>query len=189
MNKKIINSLTVSRIILGLLFAYIVLFNLNRLHLLIVFILCAISDFVDGKLAKKYNLESDFGAKLDVMSDFIFIIASTLSLVLIDLMPFWFLFAIAIKLLEFFMTSHFHEGLYYDRFGHGVALMFYILPIVGVFVNSRLINEVLCIFVTLCALISSILRIYYIRFYKNWMVFESGDMIRLKIKIDKINGS
>ena len=162
MNKNIINCISLSRILFGLFFAYIALFDLDKLDLLFVFFITALSDFSDGKLAKKYDLESDFGAKLDVICDFIFIMVSAFAVALIGLIPFWFLFVIALKLLEFFISSHFQKELYYDNFGHAVALMFYVLPILVVFINFKTINLALCIFISLCALISSALRINHI---------------------------
>ena len=158
MNKYILNALTSSRIILGLLFLYAVLIRCNILWLLVIFILSFISDSLDGKLARKYNLQSETGAKLDVISDFLFIIISTLALVLIDLIPFWFLFVIILKLIEFSVTSRIKE-LKFDRLGHAVALMFYVFPIVAVFINSKSIILILSIFITICAVMSSILRI------------------------------
>ena len=74
MKQLVINALTSSRILFGLIFLYLVLTDYNIAYLLIVYILVAISDILDGKLARKYNLDSDKGAKFDVISDFLFII-------------------------------------------------------------------------------------------------------------------
>ena len=158
MNKLIINSLSVSRIIFGLLFMYFVLFDFNVIYLVLIFALAIIVDKLDGFFARKYSLTADYGAEIDVVCDFVFIILSTLSLVLVDLVPFWFLFIIILKLVEFFITSG-KGGLKYDRFGTYVAYMFYVLPIVAVLINSKDIIWVLTVFITLCAIVSSILRI------------------------------
>jgi len=40
----------------------------------VIYIVAGISDFLDGFLARKYHLESDFGALLDSIADFIYII-------------------------------------------------------------------------------------------------------------------
>lgn len=156
MKRFLINSVTFLRIILGLAFFWVVLFDFNVACLVLIFILTAISDVSDGWLSRKYGLESDAGAKFDVICDFIFIMLSTLSLVLIDMIPSWFVLIIVLKMLEFFITSG--QSLVYERFGHLVALMFYAFPIFAVLVNDRLIILILAIFITLCALISSAAR-------------------------------
>ena len=157
MKRFLINSVTFLRIILGLAFFWVVLFDFNVAFLVLIFILTAISDVSDGWLSRKYGLESDAGAKFDVICDFIFIMLSTLSLVLIDMIPSWFVLIIVLKMLEFFITSG--QSLVYERFGHLVALMFYAFPIFAVLVNDRLIILILAIFITVCSLISSAARI------------------------------
>jgi len=157
MKRFLINSVTFLRIILGLAFFWVVLFDFNVALLVLIFILTAISDVSDGWLSRKYGLESDAGAKFDVICDFIFIMLSTLSLVLIDMIPSWFVLIIVLKMLEFFITSG--QSLVYERFGHLVALMFYAFPIFTVLVNDRLIILILAIFITVCSLISSAARI------------------------------
>ena len=157
MKRFLINSVTFLRIILGLAFFWVVLFDFNVALLVLIFILTAISDVSDGWLSRKYGLESDAGAKFDVICDFIFIMFSTLSLVLIDMIPSWFVLIIVLKMLEFFITSG--QSLVYERFGHLVALMFYTFPIFTVLVNDRLIILILAIFITVCSLISSAARI------------------------------
>lgn len=162
MNKLLINCITSLRILFGFLFLFCVLFNLNTAYLILLFILTAISDVGDGWLSRKYNLSSDNGAKFDVICDFIFIILSTFSLILIDLIPAWFLVIIILKLIEFFKTSD--ETLVYEKFGHFVALMFYAFPVVAILINNKTIVLILAIFITICALISSLSRIHQ-KFY------------------------
>ena len=158
MNKIHINILTSLRIILWLLFLYFTIVQFNIYYLIFIFILTAISDNLDGILARRFKLTTDNGAKFDVICDFIFIILSTSAGVLINLIPFWFLFVIILKLIEFFKTSK-GNSLTYDKFGHIVSLMFYAFPIVAILINSKTIVLILTLFITICAVISSILRI------------------------------
>ena len=162
MNKTLINCITSLRILFGFLFLFCVLFDLNTSYLIALFILTVISDVSDGWLSRKYNLSSDEGAKFDVICDFIFIMLSTSAMVLIDLIPAWFLVIIILKLIEFFKTSN--ETLVYEKFGHLVALMFYAFPIVAILINNKFIVLILSIFITICALISSLSRIHQ-KFY------------------------
>ena len=162
MNRFLINCITYLRILFGFLFLFCVLFDLNTTYLILIFILTAISDVSDGWLSRKYGLSSDNGAKFDVICDFIFIILSTFALILIDLIPAWFLVIIILKLIEFFKTSD--ETLVYEKFGHFVALMFYAFPVVAILINNKTIVLILSIFITICALISSLSRIHQ-KFY------------------------
>ena len=125
---------------------------------MVIFSLTIVSDVLDGYWARKYNLVMDEGSKVDVICDFLFIIFSTLALVLIDLAPSWFLIVIVLKLIEFFMTSG-RGALKYDKFGTYVAYMFYAFPIVAILINSKIIILVLSIVITVCAITSSFLRI------------------------------
>ena len=116
MNRHIINALSLSRILFGLLFLYFVVFDFNIINLMVIFSLTIVSDVLDGYWARKYNLVMDEGSKVDVICDFLFIIFSTLALVLIDLAPSWFLIVIVLKLIEFFMTAGIGT-MKYNKFG------------------------------------------------------------------------
>lgn len=157
MNRQIINVLSISRIIFGVLFLYFAV-QFNVAYLVIIFALAVLSDILDGYWARKYDLVSDDGSKIDVICDFLFILFSTLGIVLIDLAPVWFLAIIILKLVEFFITSG-KGALKYDKFGTYVAYMFYAFPIVAILINSKNITLILTIIITVCAITSSFLRI------------------------------
>jgi len=162
MNRHIINALSISRILFGLLFLFVVVFQFNILSLMVIFALAIISDVLDGHFTRKYGLVADNGSRIDVICDFSFIFFSTLALCLIDLVPYWFLLVIVLKLIEFFMTSG-SGDLKYDRFGTYVAYMFYAFPVIAILINSKNILLILTISITVCAIASSLLRIKNMR--------------------------
>lgn len=84
MNKKTIpNLLTLTRIILTP--VIIVLGLLNKPNIVIILaIICALTDLLDGRLARKWNVVSNKGAKLDAVADKIFAIGLLLSLIMIQ---------------------------------------------------------------------------------------------------------
>lgn len=75
------NILTVSRIFITPIM--IILSILNKFKIVVFLaIVCAITDLIDGKLARKWNTVSTVGAKLDCVADKVFGIGTILCLIL-----------------------------------------------------------------------------------------------------------
>lgn len=69
--RQIPNLLTLSRGLAPIVIIPTILFN--KLYLVIILLnIFALTDFLDGKIARKYNLVSEFGVKLDAVCDKIF---------------------------------------------------------------------------------------------------------------------
>ena len=69
MKKHIANIITGSRIVLSL---PLLLIPLTSAWFCVIYLLCGLSDMVDGTVARKTNSASEFGARLDTVSDFVF---------------------------------------------------------------------------------------------------------------------
>ena len=69
MKKHIANIITGSRIVLSLLLLFI---PLSSTWFYALYLLCGLSDMIDGTVARKTNSASQFGARLDTVSDFVF---------------------------------------------------------------------------------------------------------------------
>jgi CDP-diacylglycerol--glycerol-3-phosphate 3-phosphatidyltransferase len=63
----------------------------------------AISDYLDGYLARKYNLRTDFGTLLDPFADKILMVSVFVSFVALDLAPAWMVVIIVAR--EFLITG------------------------------------------------------------------------------------
>lgn len=85
------NAITVSRLFLTAGFILFVMFESTWGHLvaLILFIIAAISDFVDGWLARKMNLITPLGKLLDPLADKILVCSAFVFLTAEGLCPVW----------------------------------------------------------------------------------------------------
>ena len=116
--KHLPNALTISRIIL--IFCFVVLANFDNVNptcikvgadaayschvvALIVAFLAGITDLLDGYLARKYHVESDFGRLMDPLADKIFILATFVMMLDYGMIPGWVLIVILTR--EFMVTG------------------------------------------------------------------------------------
>jgi CDP-diacylglycerol--glycerol-3-phosphate 3-phosphatidyltransferase len=88
---NIANKLTVLRIILTFVFMFF-LFTSGlwaKVASLVIFIFAAISDYLDGMLAKKRNMITDFGRLMDPIADKILVLAAFVAFVQMQLIDAW----------------------------------------------------------------------------------------------------
>lgn len=172
-NKWIINSLTLIRIPISIILCSVLLHDKYSIRkIILMFTIIAFSDYFDGKLARKYNLETSYGAKLDVMCDFFFMITSYSTLIFLKVFSLWSIFLITSKFIEFLITSYVISiqsqataVFSFDKLGKLAAVIFYILPIIGVIVHrifptnySDILNLTLSI-VAILSITSTAIRI------------------------------
>ena len=85
------NAITLSRILLAPLVVWLLLAHwqtdVGRLLALLAFVLSAATDGVDGGLARKYQLESNFGKLLDPIADKLLLGGGMVSLSIVGSMP------------------------------------------------------------------------------------------------------
>ena len=80
------NKLTILRVImipLVMAFYMIEAIPYGKIVALVLFVLAAVTDFLDGKIARKYNLVTDFGKFMDPIADKL-LVASVLFMIAID---------------------------------------------------------------------------------------------------------
>lgn len=100
------NQLTVARLILS--FVFVALLSLNeithfRTAALLVFVIAAVTDFLDGYLARKHSLVTNFGKLMDPLADKILMCAGFVLLTRLELIPAWIVIAILSR--EFLVTG------------------------------------------------------------------------------------
>lgn len=95
------NKITVARIILVPVFMLLLYFG-QTYWALAVYIIACLSDLVDGRIARKYNLVTDFGKFMDPLADKMLVLAAMCYFVEVGLMPGW---VVAVVLLREFGVS------------------------------------------------------------------------------------
>ena len=89
---NIANKLTLSRMIMVPFFLVAVYFEKDSQVLpisAIIFAVASFTDFLDGYLARKYNLITDFGKFMDPLADKVLVVAALAVLVEMNLIPAW----------------------------------------------------------------------------------------------------
>lgn len=64
---------------------------------LLLFVAAGVSDALDGYIAKKYRVQSQFGAILDPVADKILLVSCFVMLTLLDHLPFWLLVIVVFR--------------------------------------------------------------------------------------------
>ena len=87
------NKLTIFRVILIIPFVIIMLSNFigdaSKWVALAIFIIASLTDLLDGKIARKYNLITNFGKFMDPLADKLLVSAAMICLVEIGKIPSW----------------------------------------------------------------------------------------------------
>lgn len=84
--KSIPNMITIIRIILSILIPIIQPFSIL---FWVIYVVCGLSDILDGFIARKWRLESCLGAKLDSIADFIFAVSLCIVILRNIKIPMW----------------------------------------------------------------------------------------------------
>lgn len=88
------NKLTVLRVLLVPVFVFLLLWENGadyrfRMAALAVFIFASLTDLADGKIARKYNLITDFGKFMDPLADKLLVCSALICLIELGAMPAW----------------------------------------------------------------------------------------------------
>lgn len=102
MFKHVPNILTISRFIL-IPFILIAISNENYILAIVLLTISGLTDVLDGFIARKFNLITNFGKLIDPLSDKATQISVLVALMLKNIIPFWFIAIIFIK--EFLMVA------------------------------------------------------------------------------------
>ena len=87
------NKLTIFRVILIPFFVCLLLMpntsGYNNYIAVAIFIVASLTDFLDGKIARKYNLVTNFGKFMDPLADKLLVCSAMICLIQMNLLPAW----------------------------------------------------------------------------------------------------
>ena len=155
MKKQIANIVSSCRILLSITLLFCPVFSACFYS---IYLLCGITDMVDGTIAKKTNSVSEFGARLDTTSDFLFFAVALIKLLPVIHIPKWiwvWIVVIAIiKITNIVLGFVCRKKLValHTVLNKTTGLLLFLLPLILQFVEPRCSFAVLCIIATIAAI-------------------------------------
>ena len=173
MLKHIPNILTILRFVLIPVILYFI-FAGNYILAFIFFTLSGITDILDGAIARKFNLISNFGKLMDPLADKLTQISVLATLVFKGIIPFWILLIVILKELIMIIGASFLYGkdvvVYSKWFGKLATVLFYVAIVLslinkqfgftGIWNNIDMIIYCVAVFATIFSLIMYIKYLY-----------------------------
>ena len=101
------NKLTVLRIIMVPFFVFFMLFDItgaaDKWIALVIFCVASLTDMLDGKIARKYNLVTNFGKFMDPLADKLLVCSAMICLIELDRLAAWIVIVIIAR--EFIISG------------------------------------------------------------------------------------
>lgn len=138
--ENIPNMLTGVRFVL-IPFIFIAVISRHYLIGIIIFTISAITDILDGYIARKYNYISDIGKLIDPLADKITQISLLLALTILNILPWWILAIVFIKECAIIITASVlykkDDVVVYSKwYGKLATTLFYIAIICSLVINQ-----------------------------------------------------
>ena len=166
MFKHVPNILTILRFLFIPVILYYIFMG-DYLSAFIFFTISGITDILDGFIARKFNLISNFGKLMDPLADKLTQISVLASLVIVKIIPIWILVIVMLK--EFIMVIG-ASFLYSKWYGKLATVLFYLAIVIslitrqfeltGFWVNLDMVLYCVAIVMTLFALVMYIKCLY-----------------------------
>lgn len=182
LKQNIANIITFTRFILAIIIfrlTFLLIHDSSYYIQYVLFCLLAwLSDFLDGRIARKLEIASKTGAIFDLLVDNFFVFLLNIQVMTMKLLPFAFLLLLCEKILNYVITSKIMKGIesrqthfWNDKIGRFVAASFYVIPwflvtLKVMFPGSDRIRTGFILTITILGIISSFNR--YIATYRGW---------------------
>ena len=176
------NKLTVLRVILIPFFVAAVLFDegdsqMFRYLAASIFIVASLTDLLDGKIARKYNLVTNFGKFMDPLADKLLVCAALICLVELEQLPAWMVIVIVSRefIISGFRLVAAEQGIviaasYWGKF----KTTFQMIAIILMIVDLKVLNPVTWLCTWIALILTVISLVDYIQ--KNHKVLTGGQM-------------
>ena len=176
------NKLTVLRVILIPFFVAAVLFDegdsqMFRYLAASIFIVASLTDLLDGKIARKYNLVTNFGKFMDPLADKLLVCAALVCLVELEQLPAWMVIVIVSRefIISGFRLVAAEQGIviaasYWGKF----KTTFQMIAIILMIVDLKVLNPVTWLCTWIALILTVISLVDYIQ--KNHKVLTGGPM-------------
>lgn len=189
LKRNLANMITMTRIALAIIiFCYTshVFYNSrNIVFYSLLYVIAWVSDFIDGRVARRLGISSKTGGILDLLADSFFVFLLNIQLIVMKLIPFFFFFVLAEKIFNYVITSKVRSNVRYsrtlfwnDRIGRIVSASFLVIPwIVITFYDAfqgggRMMSYSFLICIVILSIISSMYR-YYETYRVRKIIFEA----------------
>ena len=155
MKKQIANIVSSCRILLSITMLFCPVFSVCFYG---IYLLCGFTDMVDGTVARKTNSVSEFGARLDTTSDFIFFAVSLIKLLSVIRIPKWiWVWIVVIAIIKIFNVI---LGFIYTKklislhtvMNKITGLLLFLIPLALQFIEIKYSFAVVCIIATIAAI-------------------------------------
>lgn len=106
MDMNLANKLTLLRVVMIPVFLLVLFLGpepVNRYVAVVIFIVASLTDMLDGKIARKYNLVSNFGKFMDPLADKLLVMSALVSMVALEDLAAWVVIVILAR--EFTITG------------------------------------------------------------------------------------
>ncbi len=160
-NTMVANSITVSRILFSLL---LLIFKPNSYPFAVLYLLCGITDILDGFIARKLHTESEKGARLDSTADLIFALIYAVRILPLLSVPHWiWIWTAVIAVIKavgiIIVSKKSHKLSIEHSLGNKLTgLLLFLLPVSVCIADVKFGASVVCVTATITA-IKEIIRI------------------------------
>ena len=145
--KNIPNYISISRSIIAIALLITKTFSII---FYIMYIYCGLSDMLDGFLARKYKITSEFGAKIDSIADIVFVFVSLLKILpVIEItieIYIWIAIIVLIKVFNIICGYIYHKRLIllHTIANKFTGLVLFVIPLIKGFIDIKILEILIC---------------------------------------------
>lgn len=167
------NKLTLFRVILIPFFVFFLLApyfeGYGNYIALAIFVVASLTDLLDGKIARKYNLVTNFGKFMDPLADKLLVCSALICLIELELLPAWIVIIIIARefIISGFRLIASDNGIviaasYWGKFKTTFQMVMIIVLILNQYLDNELLNVLGLILIVVATALTIISLIDYI---------------------------